>query len=74
LLKVFDISARPPVDRALLKYWGEWMRQKKTYKKHLQSIGHSTAVVDAEIEVLKTCINQIHYTRSQFKERKRQDL
>jgi|ETNvirnome_2_300_1030623.scaffolds.fasta_scaffold53229_2 hypothetical protein len=58
------------VDTALLFYWSNWMRQKKSYLKHVQRVhtslhpGKHPCVeakrVHSEIQVLKDCIFQVH--------------
>jgi len=68
-----DIHFDGNIDRTLLRYWSDWMRRMRSYKKHCQRCyersrsKHTKAELDkvqAEIETLKICIHQIHILRN----------
>ena len=72
MLVVIDREYKGDTEKALLRYWSEWMRALKAHQKHIQRIyqrspycqkRRADLVIVAEIETLNTCINQIHSLR-----------
>ncbi len=61
-----------PIDKELLKVWCDWMKQMKARRKRLQTCASKAdkrskewyrkklTRVEAEIETLSICINQVH--------------
>lgn len=62
-------TLKPPLERHLLRYWGEDLRRMKAYRKHLNRIWdrneyvrlrQEARVVDARIKALRDCVHQVH--------------
>ena len=59
-----------PLDKALIRYWSDWMRHMKRYRKTLQRIAsrdldnkrirRELLVLESKIGVLGACIAQVH--------------
>lgn len=76
---ILDPEFKGPIDRALLRYFADWMRAKKAYLKHVQRIlpgsehcrrVRETRVLEAEIRTLRACIRQVHELRALRKRKK----
>lgn len=77
------------IDSALLRYWADWQKRKKSHEKLLQRLVsslpvgsvertnaiHRLAVVKSEIKMLRMCIDQVHACQQMQKQfKKRPDL
>ena len=69
----YEPSYDGPIDKALLRYFGEWQRREKAHLRHIRSIeGRSefcrqyreSRVCAGRIAVLRDCIRQIHWLRA----------
>jgi hypothetical protein len=72
MLVAYDAKYDGDTERALLRYWADWMKRLKRHQKHIQRIyprspycqkRREALIIQAEINTLKTCINQVHALR-----------